>query len=153
MNFDLIRRLKSKELSLLTIFKAISRPLIISQLTSARDSNLSLRIFFFFFFCSNPSLSKQFPHQHREANMSEHDNDTWIASYSSFFTCEFIYIYTYVVHRDLPTSQHRHARNIHKAEKHSIRARHVYETHRDMRMCTTTTDRVVHIYISIKRRA
>lgn len=46
---NLIRRLKSKELSLLTIFKAISRPLIISQLTSVRDSNLSLRILFFFF--------------------------------------------------------------------------------------------------------
>lgn len=60
MNFDLIRRLKSKELSLLTIFKAISRPLIISQLTSARDSNLSLRIFFFFFFARTHHYQSSF---------------------------------------------------------------------------------------------
>lgn len=153
MNFDLIRRLKSKELSLLTIFKAISRPLIISQLTSARDSNLSLRIFFFFFLLEPITIKAVSTPTYRSKYVWA--RQWYVNSLIQFFfhVWVYIYIYTYVVHRDLPTSQHRHARNIHKAEKHSIRARHVYETHRDMRMCTTTTDRVVHIYISIKRRA
>lgn len=146
---NLIRRLKSKELSLLTIFKAISRPLIISQLTSVRDSNLSLRILFFFFFARTHHYRSSFhTNVEKQICLSTTTIREWPRTYSSFFTCEFIY--TYVVHRDLPLA------NIDTREiytKHGIRARHVYETHRDMRMCTTTTDRVVHIYISIKRRA
>lgn len=95
MNFDLIRRLKSKELSLLTIFKAISRPLIISQLTSARDSNLSLRIFFFFFFARTHHYQSSF-HTNIEKQICLSTTTIREQPHTVLFSRVSLYIYIYI---------------------------------------------------------
>lgn len=120
---NLIRRLKSKELSLLTIFKAISRPLIISQLTSVRDSNLSLRILFFFFFARTHHYRSSFhTNVEKQICLSTTTIREWPRIHTVLFSRVSLYIHMWCIeifHQPTSTRE-KYTQNI-------VRARHVYE--------------------------